>query len=315
MKIKTILKNSIIELLSFFLKDELKKFYLKESIVRIAYTIYARIRGAKIICSSKVTKKSDTVFILGSGESLSHITDDMWNHISNHDVFGVNMSIVHDYPVNFQFWEMLGTESIDRIFLDRINQEQFRNTKIVINLNHALNKGFFASKDVKILKNNNVFGYAPLNLSLGKPTKENFSNYYEFIRSDKKSKHTVRHCTHIGAAVDYAFLCGYKKIVLIGCDLNGGKYFTEVESKSDKYKVNDYYSKCNVARNEHALTTQEFFGKLHPTMQKELMEKKGTIDAFSYFKVVQGFYSNHGTRLYVMNESSLLSEFINIYTD
>jgi len=194
-----------------------------------------------------------------------------------------------------------------------MKHERFKNTKFVINVNHAVNKNFFSKRYEHVLKLENVYGYAPIGLSLKEPTRSSFEAHYDFLRSKTNCTSTIHHCTHIGAAVDFAYLSGYKNIVLVGCDLNGGKYFTEVKSESDIYPYRSEYNLCNEYRKKHNRSINESYELLHPTMQKDLMNSKGVVDSVTYFTSIQNFYKAKGVNLAVLNDDSGLAHNIPVF--
>lgn len=53
----------------------------------------------------KTYKKSDTIFVLGSGPSINKVTEEQWDYISKHDSFGINFSFLFDFVPTFQSLE------------------------------------------------------------------------------------------------------------------------------------------------------------------------------------------------------------------
>jgi len=49
-------------------------------------------------------KKSDTVFIIGSGPSIERLTPADWQHIRQHDTFGINYSFVKGIPTTYHLF-------------------------------------------------------------------------------------------------------------------------------------------------------------------------------------------------------------------
>ena len=50
----------------------------------------------------RASKKSDTVFIFGSGYSLNELEDGDWRHFARHDVFGFNNFVYEKWiPIDF----------------------------------------------------------------------------------------------------------------------------------------------------------------------------------------------------------------------
>jgi hypothetical protein len=288
--------------------------YLKSRFKNKFYKIIAIKHGLKRLSSSKFIKKSDTVFVFGSGASLSALSDKDWLLFSKHNTIGVNMSIVHDFPVDLVFWEILKDSTMNEMFVDRVLKRTLSKTRVVLNINHAVYTHFFSTNLWKKLKiRSNVFGYVPVNLKLSKPNIKRFYRLYNKYRSNLNSESIIHHCTHIGAAVDYSAILGFKRIVLVGCDLNGGKYFTEVESNSSLYPTTELYATLNKARRAYSIRKNELFGDIHPSNNKEITNSNGALTAKEYFFVVNEIYKQIDVELLVYDNKSSLSEFLKIY--
>jgi hypothetical protein len=50
-------------------------------------------------------KSSDTLFILGSGSSITQITDEQWQHIDEHDSVGLNRWPIHEFTPTYHVFE------------------------------------------------------------------------------------------------------------------------------------------------------------------------------------------------------------------
>ena len=51
-------------------------------------------------------KSSDKLFILGSGSSITDISDTQWAHIDEHDSFGLNRWPVHEFTPTYYTFEI-----------------------------------------------------------------------------------------------------------------------------------------------------------------------------------------------------------------
>jgi hypothetical protein len=50
-------------------------------------------------------RRTDTLFILGSGPSLLDVTPDQWSYVSRHDSFGINYSFMLDFVPTYHLIE------------------------------------------------------------------------------------------------------------------------------------------------------------------------------------------------------------------
>jgi hypothetical protein len=66
-----------------------------------------RGRDWKVITPAEAARRrsSDTIFILGSGPSIAHMSDEQWKHVGRHDSFGINFSFLLDFVPTFHVME------------------------------------------------------------------------------------------------------------------------------------------------------------------------------------------------------------------
>jgi hypothetical protein len=73
-----------------------------------AWIRLARRRGAYEILpldDVRRQRRSDTLFILGSGPSIRAVTPGQWAHVSRHDSFGINFSFLLDFVPTYHLME------------------------------------------------------------------------------------------------------------------------------------------------------------------------------------------------------------------
>jgi hypothetical protein len=109
----------------------------KEFQVMLKAKILAYRHGVKTIdnLNFQKYKKSDTMFILGSGSSVNKFTNKHWDIISDNDSLGLNFWIAHDFIPTFYCYEE-PADILDRrrIFYDIMDHKKksLINTPIVI---------------------------------------------------------------------------------------------------------------------------------------------------------------------------------------
>jgi len=75
--------------------------------------------GRTMDASVQQHKKSDTLFILGSGPSINLITESEWAHIREHDSVGFNWWMAHDFVPSFYLLQFVKAEALLNLARDR----------------------------------------------------------------------------------------------------------------------------------------------------------------------------------------------------
>jgi hypothetical protein len=170
----------------------------------------------------RAQRRSDTVFIMGSGASLNEITADDWAAISEHDTFGFNW-FVHQHFVRCDFHLIRGIPDTDldsAVWRPQL-EEYFRLIRVnpcfaqtvflvhggfrAINGNRALGLRLLPSGSA-------VFRWRSSFRGGALPSRS-------FRRGLVHGKSTLQEC------INAAFLLGWRRIVLTGVDLYDRRYF------------------------------------------------------------------------------------------
>lgn len=221
------------------------RFYLKRKEFHVMMKSYflSYIHKVKTIDSLnfKQYKKTDTIFILGSGNSINTISDREWGVIEKNDSIGLNFWIIHDFVSTFYCFEEPRVAGGRRsVFYNVLNKKK-----------HQLYKSPFIVKD--ILSSSVSFDCIPsimkkniyLSFDFDLPVKGDESIMRQYLLELKKTdrikcREKIRYNYSITASLSYvaflSLLMGYKNIVFCGVDLSGSSYF--YEEKSDYYKKN-----------------------------------------------------------------------------
>ena len=244
----------------------------------------------------KQNKKSDTLFILGSGASINKISNDMWQHIKKNDSLGFNFWILHNHIPNYYMFEP-PIKSNQELLLKLIRQKA---------KDYIKNNTFFIMKDVKSLKIKcekipkeirSRFMAAPKDDFYGN-TRENFIRSIRLARKLNLLKRNVLYSRRASlfSAIYMGWRLGYKKIVLAGIDLNNTDYFYDDPSKYDQNLV-----PVNPKR-----------GKIHATARD--IETDFRIDELVYM-IKEELLDKDNVKLFVLNENSLLVEKLPVYKE
>jgi hypothetical protein len=167
---------------------------------------------------ASAARKSDTVFIFGSGASLNELTAEDWAHFRAHDVFGFNAFYQQRWvPVDFHLlrvgiygslrWRPLA-EEVGGYLKDN---PLFASTIFVLQGEYL---GYFCNQLTG-------YGYLPPGVSVVR---------YHTARDDgpptRRIADGIRHATGtLADAVNVAYCLGWKRIVLVGVDLYDSRYF------------------------------------------------------------------------------------------
>ncbi len=167
----------------------------------------------------KMYKKSDTIFILGSGPSMNKLTEKQWQHISRHDSFGINFSFLLNFVPTFHSMEDGKNKWLRNFVEQRFKpyRKDFSKTIWFISEKHTsrfihprIIPDFFPEEPV------GCFYKFPRAIGLNKNrpfTKEDFMNNSIVYRGS------------LTVALYLIDKIGYKNIVLLGVDLHTSKHF------------------------------------------------------------------------------------------
>ncbi|MGQ0535818.1 MAG: hypothetical protein ACT4PT_07080, partial [Methanobacteriota archaeon] len=169
----------------------------------------------------RATRRSDTVFVFGSGCSLHDVGADGWRHIASHDTLGVS-GFIHQrwIPVRYQLirgW----VETREGALGWRPYTEDFARTL-------AENPNF--DETILVLQGEYFAQFANRLVGHGlvKPGRRMFR--YGSIRGkgppSERLEDGLRHAVGtLSDAVNFAYAMGWKRIVLTGVDLYDSRYF------------------------------------------------------------------------------------------
>jgi hypothetical protein len=239
-------------------------------------------------------RRSDTVFVFGSGYSLNDISPEEWQHISAHDVFGFN-AFYHQrwVPTNFHLlrgglygelrWRRYAGEVIEAIG----SNPCYRDTVFV------MQEEFLAQFT------NQLVGYQLL------PPVRGLLRYAT-SRADgtlpsRRLQDGLRHIAGtLSDAVNCAFCLGWRHIVLVGVDLYDSRYFYLPPDQTPTVdRVNATVSSAPV----NALGGNRFDDR-HYTTRNGIVELMGEW---------RRFFETEGIRMSVYNPRSLLAPTVPVY--
>jgi len=208
-------KNSKTFLFNFFLKHKVRAvswcqfFYNKRR--------YRYISGKKLIQS----KKSDTVYIFGSGYSINNITTEEWRQFEKHDTISFNWFLYQkfvriDYHIIKEITPSITAFEMNpklKEYSELLSTNPFYTGAIIL-----IQKGW------KAIASNSLIGLNLVSSDL---------NYFRYKICSRNrlvnpsfslSKGLVHYGT-LAMCINFAIVMGWKKIVLVGVDLYDRRYF------------------------------------------------------------------------------------------
>lgn len=242
-------------------------------------------------------RTSDTLFILGSGESLSMLTQAQWDLIKQHDSAGCNFSIIHDFVPNLFFIE--GVKPLTRYtcFTEHARKKQDSYSKIPWIVLHEA--WLHAGNDIKDMPEpiqpqfhwNIPISFRITNMSKLKKA------LLKWNRARKSGNTRLfAHGGSIGMMISAALVAGYRNIVLCGVDLKSRHYFWEVD---EHYKNQG---------------PENISGQIHETVDPKSIYRKNSIPADQYLALLNELILKpDNIKLYVSNDYSKLSDSFPVY--
>lgn len=243
-------------------------------------------------------RRSDTIFILGSGYSLNDITPKEWAHIGKHDVLGFSGAIYQKWiSVNFHLlrgWDYGSRESLMRWYYsaDRYARDLQANPLFI-------NSVLLMFADYHNVFCNTLLGFkmipAGSNIFLYKSSKS-----LDGLPSETLKKGIVHGVGTLCDAVNFAYLLGWKRIVLVGVDLYDSRYFW---GRPDGTEVLDAAGKL---ASSEITNRGKRWDEAHNTVQNGIIELMG--------RWRKHFADGRGVSLEIYNSRSLLSKVIPVYS-
>ena len=125
-----------------------------ESGAYIAYSVFSANRARKQMAKDGLKsivdfdyssyKTSDTLFFLGSGYSVTDLTDKDWDLIAQHDSIGVNNWVYHPFvPTYFVMETAKYEEQFNHVKESfQLRKEEYKNVPFIIQYQHFVETGF-----------------------------------------------------------------------------------------------------------------------------------------------------------------------------
>jgi hypothetical protein len=260
--------------------------WLRDRMNRAAYTAVSET-------ALVAARRSDTVFIFGSGASLNDLVAEEWREFSRHDVFGFN-AFYHQQWVDADF-HLLRVG----VYGDLRWESFTREAAAVIRSNPRFSRTVFILQEGYLAQfSNQLVGYRLL------PASARIFRYpsaREDGRPTRSFADGLRHTTGtLADAVNCAFCAGWKRIVLVGVDLYDSRYFY---LKADE-TVGFDAATGRITAGERNYWRGQRYDEPHATI------RNGVVDLMADWRTALG---EAGVDLLVYNPRSLLAEVLPVY--
>ena len=241
----------------------------------------------------KLHKSSDTIFILGSGPSLNSLSLEQINHIKKHDSFGINYSFFKReiIPTFHHFGWHKGRYNRWKVLFSPF-RERYKDVVVMMHTK-ALYSRLVHPRFIPIL-----FPIDPIIFIYNIP--ESIILTEERMITDEEFNKSLLYRGSLSLALDLVVRMGYKKIVLLGVDLDTNEHFWYQYSdmKSDRIMQEKAYKKKNL---------ESLFESQFTKPNKMLSFDKYLFYLSRYLKKVRG------TSLYCGFNNRILSDFLPSY--
>jgi hypothetical protein len=197
--------------------------------------------------------KTECVTILGCGASVLEVSDKIWQEIQENDTIGMNFWIVHKFVPDVYFFEANRDKERNQFMIEcmRMRKEEYAEVASVVNWRVWRR----AYKDPKVLED--IFGSNICYFALPRCPIDTNARLEKRIRrwlpasSQYQLKSVSQYHGSLAIVLQIAVLAGYRKIRLVGVDLDARGYFWE------------YHAGNSLVMDCSKLGTTK--GRIHPT--------------------------------------------------
>jgi hypothetical protein len=242
-------------------------------------------------------RRSDTVFIFGSGYSLNELTPTEWKHFADHDTFGFSGFVYQEWVrTDFHLIRSWAMAFHDKVRLREVAVAYAEHLK---NNPNFANTILFLQREFSAEFSNTLTGDRLL------PEDARVCRYRAAHRVDNMP--TARWCDGItrdlgtlAMAVNIAYLLGWKRIVLAGVDLYDNRYFWGPAKGTLQFDEDGDYRRVT-ATNDRGI----------PWDQPHNTVSIGIVDIL---RVWASRFASQAVELMVYNPRSLLAAVLPVYS-
>ena len=177
-------------------------------------------------------RKSDVLFVLGSGPSVNQITADRWEAIARHDSLALNFWVLHPFVPTFYFFESIEHGAFPeaaQVMLEAFARraEDYRDTVKVAMEVHRRHR--HTVEDLPPAFRNNLYSARSVPAPARNERELEYALRYlstnGFFDAGRNYSRLLKYAATITTALALAAKLRYKAVVLCGVDLHDQRYF------------------------------------------------------------------------------------------
>lgn len=166
----------------------------------------------------RMRKKSDTLFLLGSGPSINDMTEQQWGMVRRHDSLAINWFIVHPFVPTYFHTEVNRNPRWRQYFIDAMQKRREDYARTIFFVNSKARRRGLRPRFLP-----GLFSKNPIVCFFKSPKPVPVSKERPFRASDFEKSIVYRGT--MNSALNIALMLEYKNIVLLGMDLRTTEYF------------------------------------------------------------------------------------------
>jgi hypothetical protein len=171
----------------------------------------------------RATRRSDTIFVFGSGYSINDLSSEEWEAFAEHDTLSFNW-----FP--HQRWVRIDYHLIREVATDDLRRSLWRPAlerygKLIRDNPHYADTVFLVQGGWRATNGNRLVGLRLLPLGARVFRFGNRARNDYAPPSESFSEGLVHAAMTLGDCVNFAYLLGWKRIVLVGVDMYDHRYF------------------------------------------------------------------------------------------
>lgn len=269
--------------------------------------VRARIAATGIPLLSRarlsLVKRTDTLFVLGSGSSINRIGSARWTTIGRYDSIGLNFWLFHQFVPTMYYFEMVeGHEDvIIRNFIEIAGRvsARYRDTfKIASEFHNGLR--LLESLNDEFRENLNAHLSIPAYIDSDRQLSASIRLLKLFgVFSPRSTPHNLfKHAGSLSSVLCLAVKMNYRRIVLCGIDLASPEYFYQDQT----FYPDSVHVQSSIRTPRHESIMPRLYRNAYPADKIVAELKKQILDP-------------RGIELYVENQSSALYPGVPVASD
>lgn len=274
-----------------FLRDFLKSYSALQAEKKTKGTLKADELPKDFFSKKKKILDSDCFFILGGSRSINSITDEMWAYIERSTSIGINAFFVHPFVPSLLMVEGFRSRDVGsplyQYYVDNLNLYLKNKSTTLLIKDPATS---WLPWENIIVENRDTY-LVPKFIVPGR-TNDSVKKAMSLLKLvNFHKKHFLMSRASITLAMSIGYKMGFKKIVLLGVDLNDGLYFWETKDFVHNNKV------------KIPLSSGQPSKKIHSTVNPD-------VNMVTADKSILSFYENilkpEGVEVFIGSKSSRL---------